>query len=253
MSRCYKVLNYYSLNELIALVTREALDTDGLMSLLNAINSVSSDLALWNLSAGDFYKYKIEDGQQVINDSIFARLFNLIVKRFGTHYVAGFEEEEISAVNNNELKKWQDRFVSILFLSKDKYYNILKIYQDNIDVLMNPVKITRSESGEHDNTREDDFNVSSTSKGLFNDTPETTDVIATLTDNQFASNVQKAESSTDNGGTSEDSGTYSRDETTEDDRKTTMERIKDIQDSFMKVMLAWTNEFDAVFLEESQL
>ena len=128
---------------------------------------------------------------------------------------------------------------------KDKYVTILDIYQDNLNKLMNPIKNKNTHS--MTSRRDEDYDNDVNTENLFNDTPQNSDVIADLDDNQFVSNLSKGNAHTDNTGFTTEN-LHSSDES-ENDAYTIMERIKDIQDSFQKVLYKWSEEFNDLFLE----
>lgn len=209
-----------------------------------SVGYLSEVLETYGINQNDLYALEISTRD--VNITPYTKLFRLILLRYGNEYLPSKTDEEINDyLSSEEFFKWGKRFVGILCESKEKYVNILNIYSDNISKLMNPLKTTHSEESE----RNDDFDVDVTSQENTNDTPTTTDVVATIEGNQFVSALTKGTGHTDNVG----SVTEERSSTTEVDSATTMARIKEIEDSYQKVLYNWSNEFGGLFIEEDNL
>ena len=236
-----------------------ALDKDKIVSFLRCfvmkendddIDTLSKMLSLHNINMNDLFFLKNQDGAQVINITPYSKLLNLIKLRFQNNYVVICENKIPNnidlAYKNDEVLKFCEKFLEILFYSKDKYVNILNIYQDNINKLMNPLKSTHRGTGS--TSRHEDYDTDMTGKNLFNDTPQTTDVVATIEGNQYVSELSKSQAHTDNvGDISEDREDES---VTESDAFTTMAKIKEIQESYDMTLKNWSNEFAGLFMEE---
>lgn len=250
----YSIHYYYTLNELIKLNETHQLekDKDGLFSLLfyalgySNITDFSEVFDLHGIDYEDLLAYK-GDPTLVINSTSYTKLINILVLRYGEHFIVDnpTEIEAIYDEDNPLLKEWCNKFLAVLFFTKDKYINILKAYDDSLSKLLDPVKI---KSGEiRASTRHEDYDNEVTSKEIYNDTPQSTDVVATLEQDQYASSLSKGVAHTDNvGDTSENSST---EHASENDMETKMNRIAEIQDKFSKVLYNWSEEFKSLFIE----
>ena len=254
-----KIMNNYTLEDLcnnIPVASVDNADSDRVVSVLEkGISSISTELSqiisLNGINKSDLYRMKQEGGSYVINDTFFSRLINLIRLRYDNHYcVASSEEINFNSLSSNkELKTFCKKFVAILISSKDKYLNILNIYKDNISKLMDGLK--GSIDTTHENHKDEDYDNDVSGLNLFNDTPQTTDVVATIEGNQYVTELSKSSAHTDNTGEANETG--ENHSTSESNTKYVMEKIKDIQDSYEKVLYKWSEEFDGLFIEESMV
>lgn len=200
----------------------------------------------------DLYKWLPFDStaEDEYKTNILYDLFALLVLRYGDEYLPA-RTKELEKINNkyqfdeNE-SNWAKKFIGILQMTADKYLNILQIYSNNIDKLMNP--LTTHHTSERVTDRNEDYDTDVSGKNIYNDTPQTTDIVATMEDNQYASELSKSTAHTDNSGEIDE--TVDTEDNTEVDPETTMARIKEIQDSFDNVLKRWSNEFSGLFLEE---
>ena len=160
------------------------------------------------------------------NVTPYTKLFKLIKLRFGDHYAVTTKDVLSSSTNqygavtfngNKEIKDFASKFFGILLSTKDKYIAILRAYTNNLNNLMSPLKSKV------------------TAKNLFNDTPQTTDVTATIEANQYVTNLSKnyAESESDNA--------Y------------VIEKLKKIQDDYENTLYRWSDEFHSLFIEEDMI
>lgn len=197
------------------------------------------------------------------NKTHFTKLIELIKLRYGDHYIVATEkeiefhiEEVTQGVNewrldesDSPFEKFCKKFISILISSKDKYVSILDIYNDNISKLMDGLK--GSNNTTHEIHKDEDYDNDVSGLNLFNDTPQTTDVVATIQGNQYVTELSKSSAHTDNTGEANETG--ENHSTSESNTKYVMEKIKDIQDSYEKVLYKWSEEFDGLFIEESMV
>ena len=180
-----------------------------------------------------------------INQMPQVRLLYLLLNRFGQEYIP-FENEIDNPVNNTEVKEFARKFLSIMLQTYPRYYPILKIYDDNLSKLMNPLKTTHT--GLRNTARHEDYDTDMSGKNILNDAPQTTDVVTTLEQDQYASELSKSTAHTDNIG--DVSEAVQDATTTEQDSMTTMAKIKEIQDSYDLMLKKWSNEFETLFMEE---
>lgn len=243
----------YTLKDVLKLVTSPmTYDVDKVVTLLrncfsNDVNELSNVLLLHNINIDDLLRQKLDDGDIVINSNPYSKLMNLIKLRFQSDYIVKLNEiMSAPSYAIEELQYWCEKFVEILLYSKDKYVNILNIYDDQIEKLMSPLKTTHLGSG--NTARHEDFDTDMTGKNLLNDTPQTTDVVASMEENQYVSELSKSQAHTDNTGDVSEA----RQEASESnmDSQYAMDKIKTIQDSYQNVLRKWSDEFSALFMEE---
>lgn len=179
-----------------------------------------------------------------------AKLMALITLKYDNHYIAHDNTENKYTSGSIELYNVFKRinllefckgFMSILLTTYSKYNTILNIYDTHMTNIMDG--LNRSVSG----SKEDDYSTESSGETLHNDTPQDSDIVATIEGNQYVSDLSKSSGKVDNGGTSE----YESKETY--DTKYQMEKIAEIQDSYQKVLNNWANEFRGIFIEEANL
>lgn len=199
----------------------------------------------------------------IVNKTHYAKLIELIKLRYGDHYIVEteneieFHTEEVTqgvtewrlVESDKPFEKFCKKFISILISTKDKYINILNIYNDNISKLMDGLK--GSSDTTHETHKEEDYDNDVSGLNLFNDTPQTTDVVATIEGNQYVTELSKSSAHTDNTGEANETG--ENHSTSESNTKYVMEKIKDIQDSYEKVLYKWSEEFDGLFIEDGMV
>lgn len=252
-----KVLNCYTLEDLcnnIPVGHVAPADADLIVSILergisDIITNFSLMMSLNGINKNDLYRMKQDEGHYVINPTPYSKLLNLIRLRYDDEYCV-ITEDEIDfeeIYNNKKAKEFCKKFTAILIYTKDKYVSILNIYDDNLSKLMDGLKTTTEAS--HEIHRDEDYDTDVSGKNLFNDTPQTTDVVATIEGNQYVNELSKSEAHTDNTGDVDESG--SREEETTIDTKYTIEKIKEIQDSYEQVLKRWSDEFSPLFKEEA--
>lgn len=145
-----------------------------------------------------------------LDETAMRTLCGNIYLKFSKFYCFNYRNDNTTEIrNSSQFIGWKRRLFSILVSTYEKYYTLLKIYNDNINKLMDKVKIITS-----GNNR---FNDTPQNGGLFADDDHTT----TITENT---------------------------QTTESDNATIMERIREIQNNIRDVMDDWTNEFKILFI-----
>ena len=243
----------YTLKDVLGMINNPmTYDKDKIVTLINLCLSsdnteLQSILSLHNIDIDDLLRQKLDDGNIVINSTPYSKLLNLIKLRFQEDYIIKTEEEFTApSYNINELQEWCGKFLEILCYSKDRYVNILNIYDNNIAKLMNPLKTTHT--GLRNTARHEDYDTDMSGKNIINDTPQTTDVVATMEQDQYASELSKSTAHTDNIG--DVSEAVQDATTTEAESMTTMAKIKEIQDSYDLMLKKWANEFEPLFMEE---
>ena len=199
------------------------------------------------LSIDDFLPIKLNtlpDEEYIVHTPM-TRLFLLIYQRFGEDYIYKSESDTFT-FKSDELQHFCEKFLSVLYQTKEKYYSLLSIYENNLDKLMNPLKTTHLGSG--NTARHENYDTDVAGKNIFNDVPESTEVVSDLESNQFATEVSKSTAHTDNVG--DISEARQEASSTEVDTLTTMAKIKEIQESYQMTLKKWSDEFEPLFIEE---
>lgn len=248
----------YTLKDVLALVTPRntqplMYDKDKIVTLLDdcvedETSSIQNQLSLHQIDVRNllFNKYQLPGGI-VINPTPYSKLINIIKNRYQTDYILRLDEPIKSPlVDNKELVDWCDKFFEILVSTKDKYYNILTIYDEQLSKLMNPLKTSHLGSG--NTSRHEDYDTDMSGKNLLNDTPQTSDVVATIEQDQYVSELSKSTAHTDNVGDVSEARQEAF--TTEVDTMTAMARIDEIQEKYQMLLRKWSNEFSGLFMEE---
>lgn len=114
----------------------------------------------------------------------------------------------------SESKNFIAKLLMILEMTENRFMSILASYDEAKDRLLGPV------------------NIEVKSKNRFNDTPQNN---GTYEEDPYTTNISFVDS------------------TTENDADTIMGRIREIEGNYNNVMLDWSNEFDALFIEEDNI
>lgn len=154
-------------------------------------------------------------------DENFKQLFNRVYNKYSdevigeSSFIPNFETNEsgviIDSNTQNLVYNFLSSYLEVYEETKDYYLNLLTIYKNNIDKLLDKVES------------------SGTNKNYFNDTPQNSGGV--FEENLYTSSFTKMEniSSTD--------------------LTTKMARIKEIQDSMKMVIKDWLKEFRQIFIE----
>ena len=114
----------------------------------------------------------------------------------------------------SESKNFIAKLLMILEMTAGRFMSILASYDEAKDKLLGPI------------------NVKVKSKNRFNDTPQNN---GTYEEDPYTTNISFVDSETEN------------------DADTIMGRIREIEGNYNNVMLDWSNEFDALFIEEDNI
>lgn len=189
---------------------------------------------------------------------------NKIYLRYKDHYCVNVEDEV------DKPKLFKDFFLKLLNLldyTFPKYETLLGLYESKKDNLLDKLGRTRagtrqlsqtgSNSDQHYGNGTDSQTIETLD--LHNDTPKTSDIIATISSNQYVSDLKKGKttssgSSSDNytnTGSSSSNGTDTFEEVEGFDTMTIMAKLDEIEKQFSQVWRKWLNEFDQLFIEEA--
>ena len=138
------------------------------------------------------------------------------------------------------------KVINILDYTYVRYSTLLDLYENQKEHLLDKLQSSRSGSRSLAHNQASSNTQNSTS--LYNDAPQTSDVIATISGNQYATDLTKGQVS-DSGEThSTGSDTFSESES--HDTLTIMGKLDEIEKQFSNVWKKWLNEFDELFIEE---
>ena len=174
--------------------------------------------------------------------------FNKLFSRYEHHLCFALDDIYLSTdtkmikATNNFIKK----VVNKLDYSYPRYSTLLSLYEDEKTHLMDGLERARSGSRSlaHNQANSNNQN----SKQLYNDSPQSSDVIATIDQNQFVSEITKGQVS--DSGEVHSTGSDEFSETETFDTKTIMSKLDEIERQFVKIWERWLNEFDELFIEE---
>ena len=241
----------------------------------------------------DNYSLSFFENNQVKSNAVI--IFQKIYARYKTHYA-------IMCNKDDDVEEKSKNFLFKVFNTLDytfvKYDTLLSLYESQKSHLLDKLGRTRTGERELATNVSGNQTASGTSSGttsqtgaettsgssassstkdtldLHNDTPQTTDVVATMEGNQYVSDLRKIhESGSESGQTSGTSNNTSQgsssgqtsstetsqtastgtDEFTESemwDTKTMMEKLDEIEKNFSNLIKKWLNEFDELFIEE---
>lgn len=190
-------------------------------------------------------------------------LLNKLYLRYKKHYA-------IAIKNENELAESSKEFcikvVNLLDYTFPKYDELLALYESNKSKLLDKLGRTRagtrqlsqtgSNSDQHYGNGTDSQTIETLD--LHNDTPKTSDILATISSNQYVSDLKKGKttssgSSSDNytnTGSNSSNGTDTFEEVEGFDTMTLMAKLDEIEKQFSQLWRKWLDEFDLLFIEE---
>ena len=172
------------------------------------------------------------------------RALTLIAKmmsRYKDHW-AIMCDDDTQATKLKKSKELFTKIINLLDYNFPKFTLLLTAYESKKNNMLDKLGRTRSGSREISSSGE----TSDSTLNLFNDTPQTSDVVATIEGNQYVSELNKGS----NSGTSSSSGSDEFEEEENFDTKTIMEKLEEIQRNYAKIWKVWLDEFDELFIEE---
>ena len=155
----------------------------------------------------------------VVDTSIQTALFQMIVRRYGLHYVLPCYSQDRASTEFEDLQlRVFTKLTNIYVETKDRYTTLLKLYKAEENNLMNGIK------------------TESTGIGRFNDTPQ--NVMSgedEFIDNTHVSNISKQTGETIT------------------DADTKIARLDEIRRKYADLMKEWTDEFEDMFIESENI
>lgn len=216
------------------------IEVDNINDLLTEIEVLPPNL-LANPSSLSFVE--MNESNEYTSTGTSAVFFSKLYWRYKHHYCIDIlnENEKIEAFGH-----LLEKVVNLLDYTYPKYSKLLEIYESNKSKLLD--KLERVREGERDTTQHSDTSNNGTYKDLHNDTPQSTDVVATLEQDQYVSDLSKGSNS--NSGVSHQTGNDTFEETESYDPTTIIERLNEIEKKFSQVWRKWLDEFEEIFIEE---
>ena len=189
--------------------------------------------------------FVVLDESDYIPTDLSATLMNKLEMRYADHYAVQTDEDLdiYSADFLKVAKKFMTKLINKLDYTYPKYSLLLEKYEAQKSHLLDKLGRTRSGSRSVSEARQHAEN----SANIFNDTPQNVDVIATLEQNQYATEFNKGSVA----GSQNTSGSDSYSETEQWDNATIMSRLAEIEKEFSMIWKKWLNEFDDLFIEET--
>lgn len=189
--------------------------------------------------------FVVLDESDYIPTDLSATLLNKLEMRYADHYAVQTDKD--LDVYSSDFLHYAKKFMTKLFNKIDytyaKYSLLLNEYEAQKSHLLDKLGRTRSGSRSVSEASQHAEN----SANIFNDTPQNVDVIATLEQNQYATELNKGSVA----GSRNTSGNDSYSETEQWDNATIMSRLAEIEKEFAMIWKKWLNEFDDLFIEET--
>lgn len=212
----YAVENWYSLSEV-----SDVWDLAGELKdeIKPHISSSTTALAseIEDIGIKDEYPALFKDTTNV--KDVVLQIFNAVQKRFYDHYCFCIKSycvpsyEEVEA----ESKKFARKFFNVIEYTYERYAKLLELYQSSANELMKQLE------------------ESSQSNSRFNDTPQAFEVNLAYDADQFTSSLTKM------------NVTHLR------DSDTPIRKLEEIHNNYRNLLLEWVNEFESIFVEESNI
>lgn len=172
-------------------------------------------------------------------------LLNKLKLRYGTHIAlncpSSSDGDKLSGA-----KGLFERIFNIIDYTYFRYSTLLAEYESQKSHLLD--KLSRVRSGSRELSQEAEHSEESNKLSLYNDTPQTTDVVATIESNQHVSDLTKGRDT--NEGSNSSSGTDEYEETETWDNVPIMARLEEVEKKLSDLWKKWLNEFDGLFVEE---
>lgn len=189
------------------------------------------------------------DSENIYSPTQLATTFlNKLYLRYSDHYAIQIDED-LSVVSLEFLvyaKKFMKKVFNRLDYTYLKYSLLISNYESQKAHFLD--KLERARSGSREVSQEGEHSDTTDNVNLFNDTPQTTDIVATIEGNQYVSELNKGQTSNEGSNSSSGSDEFSESETW--DTMTIMARLDEIQKHFSNLWEKWLNEFDELFVEE---
>ena len=235
----------YSFDEVLATLLSETAsaqfpfkNSDSVFQCLNACgilpkpDNYSNDFSLSFLSV-------IEQDLTCLSNAIY--LLNKLWARYGEHWAIVCDSEDLTE-RATKTKEFFRKIFNKLDYTFPKYDYLLNSYESQKSHLLDKLGKTRSGNRSVSQSGQNAEN----SVHTFNDTPQTSDAVATLEQNQYITELTKGSLA----GSTSSSGSDNFQEAENWDNATMMARLDEIEKQFAMLWKKWLNEFDELFIEE---
>lgn len=181
-------------------------------------------------------------GEDVIKEQAI-NILNKVFLRYETHICMIVDR---NTTIRSECVKFFKKLLKILDYTYERYTILLDLYDSQKSHLMD--KLQSSRSGSRSLASDQSNSNTQNSTSLYNDAPQTSDVIATISGNQYATDLTKGQVS--DSGETHSTGSDSFSESESHDTMTIMAKLDEIEKQFSNIWKKWLNEFDELFIEE---
>ena len=212
--------------------------------LTNAYSYDFTDQADEGIVTLPFFKWDSDNSKYVLNDT-FKGIIDYLLRQYGDSYCIVCPSYEDSILIECSTQ-FMDSLMDVLFTTYDKYNAIIEAYNAERTHLLDGVKFHSKDTNYAGGTNSSSSSNSGYSK--FKDTPQGEVTLEDLGDD-YNTNVSVNEGQVSNSGSYESSGWVSRD--TEDQRETPIERLRELEEKYLKIYQAWGQEFQQLFWEEA--
>lgn len=190
-----------------------------------------------------FFKWDSDTSKYILNDN-FKGIIDYLLRQYGSSYCVVCPAND-DATLLECATAFMDSLMDALFTTYDKYNAILESYEAEKAHLLDGVKFKSKDTGKNYGGSSGSNSSSGFSK--FKDTPQNEITLESLGDD-YNTNVSI------NAGEGSNSQTFSSDTSldreTEDQRETPVERLRELEEKYLKVYSAWGKEFQPLFWEE---
>ena len=240
----------YTFDEVISSVIGQTggasipLNTNGATEVLQAISMLPSPSTAnpWGLTF-----IEIEEGVASPSD-LSITFLNKLYLRYRDHFAVQLDEN--LGVSSTEFfafaKKFMIKVINKLDYTYLRYSTLLGMYEEQKSHLLDG--LSRSRTGSREVSQEGENSEDGSYTDISNNTPQTSDIVATISENQYASDLQKGVNASS--GSHSSSGTDEFEENETWDTKTLMEKLSEVEKNFVNVWENWLDNFDEVFVEE---
>ncbi|MBO7734203.1 MAG: hypothetical protein J6S67_16685 [Methanobrevibacter sp.] len=214
--------------------------SDALSSYMKTANLLKEEDDAWENIFDWAFVNVSEEGDLIKSNAI--AILNKVYIRYQEHYCL---ELKIPFTEEEKAKKCAEVFRKILQIcdyTYAKYSSLIEMYKSEETHLLDKLGRTRSGNRSVSQSGQNAQN----SVNIFNDTPQTTDVVATMEQDQYVSELNKSSLA----GSSASNGSDTYQEAENWDNETIMSRLDEIERKFAMIWRSWLNEFDQLFVEE---
>lgn len=232
--------NYQFREVLESLSAEEPFSSSDIVGILQTLGYLSNPA-----SSNPFALSFLEVSDNVyVPTSICMGFMNKLVARYEDHYAVQTDEDfETSSSEFVAIaKKFMKKVINKIDYTYQKYSTLLGAYESQKAHLLDKLNRTRSGNRSVSQSGQNAEN----SVQIYNDTPQTTDVVATMSENQYVSDLTKNSVA----GSTASSGSDTYQEAESWDNATMIARLNEIENQYSNVWMNWLNEFDELFVEE---